>query len=134
MQNVRSISLLDKKYKGILHPDSLRWCHGTEGVEHDKVRKFRYPLYKYVQVKERRYIACICRNCPMVFFGEAAQGVPLEIYVFKHPTTYMKYELPVRVNGVVKYPPRVRMKNTKLGWATQEMIIEDTRLFIERVQ
>lgn len=121
-------------YKGILHKDSIRWCHGAVGVEHEKRRKFRYPLYKYVLVKEMRYIACVCNNCSMIFFGNETVGVPLEIYVFKHPTTYMTYELPVTVNGKTNYPPQRRMKNTKLGWATQEMITEDTRLFIERVQ
>ncbi len=125
---------LQKVYKGLLHPDSLLWCHGSIGLKHDKVRKFRYPFYKYVLVHEVRYIACVCKNCNMTFWGELANGVPLEIPVYCHPTSYISYALPVTVNGSKVYPNKVSVKTTNLGWATQEMIIEDTRRFIDRVQ
>jgi hypothetical protein len=125
---------LTKKYKGILHKDSLRWCHGTYGLEHVKQRRFRYPFYKYVQIHEVRVVVCICKNCNMLFWGKEAEGVPLVIPVYKHPTAYFYYKIPVSVNGEILTFSEMKPRETNLGWATQEMINEDTRRFIEKVQ
>lgn len=127
-------TLSTKKYKGILHRDSIRWCHGTPDIEHKKVRKFRYPFYKYVQIHEFRVILCVCKNCSMIFWGAEAVGVPLSIPVYKHPTCYFYYQIPVSVNGKIVPITEIAPRKTNLGWATQEMINEDTRRFIDRVQ
>ena len=125
---------LQKTYKGVLHKDSLRWCRGSIGLEHDKIRKFRYPFYKYIQVYEYCVIVCVCKNCSMVFFGQEAAGVPLSIPVYKHPTGYFYLRIAVSVNGRVLPMPELPLRRTNLGWVTQEMINEDTRNFIEKVQ
>lgn len=125
---------LQKKYKGVLHPDSLLWCHGSVGLKHEKIRKFRYPFYKYVQIHEVRVIVCICKNCNMTFWGAEAEGIPLKIPVFKDPSTYFYYRIPVSVNNEIVPFSEIKMRNSRLGWANQEMINEDTRNFIEKVQ
>lgn len=129
-----SIAVIDKKYKGVLHKDSLRWCHGTYGLEHQKMRKFRYPFYKYVQIHEFRVIVCVCLNCNMSFWGLDAEGIPLKVPVHRDPSTYFYYQIPVSVKGTVLPIKEIAQRKTMLGWATQEMINEDTRNFIEKVQ
>jgi hypothetical protein len=125
---------INKHYKGVLHKDSLRWCHGSVGLEHEKERRFRYPLFKYVQVYQIRVIVCTCRNCNMIFYDQESWKAPLKIPVYKHPSTYFYHQIPVSVKG--KYLPinEIAQRKTMLGWATQEMINEDTRNFIEKVQ
>lgn len=121
---------LDKKYRGITDENCLLWCHGTEGITHQKVRKFRYPLWKYAHASHR-IVQCVCRNCSMQFYGSYAEGVPLEIPVVRHDS-YFPYEIAVRVNGKVK-ALKGRIVKT-LGQTTQEMLNDQTRLFIDLVQ
>lgn len=122
--------MLNKKYRGITDENCLLWCHGTEGIEHQKIRKFHYPLWKYVQVSYR-VVDCICHNCSMHFYGAYAEGVPLEIPVTRGDS-YFPYEIPVRVNG-----KRIALKGhvvRTLGQTTQEMLNDSTRRFIDLVQ
>lgn len=121
---------LHKQYRGITDKNCLYWCHGTEGLKHRKVRKFRYPLYKYAHASYR-IVSCVCLNCNMQFYGELAREVPLSIPIVRHDD-YFAHEIPVRVSG------------RKLGLRgeivrpfrhiTQEMLTDQTRLFIELVQ
>ena len=122
--------MVDKKYRGITDENCLLWCHGTEGVEHQKIRKFRYPLWKYAHVSHR-IVQCVCRNCSMQFYGDAAAGVPLEIPVVRQDS-YFPYEISVRVNGKRKALKGHVLKT--LGQTTQEMLNDQTRLFIDLVQ
>lgn len=131
---MRSVALVDKKYKGISHPDSLRWCHGTEGIEHVKIRKHRYPFYKYVTVQELKYVVCVCTKCNMHFYDKDSWSAPFIIRVYTYPENYFAYYLPVKMNGKVIKPKPKKMRNSLLGWVNQEMIVEDTRRFIDRVQ
>lgn len=122
------------KYKGVLHPDSLIWCHGSCGIEHNKVRKFIYPLYKYAQINDsllHKLIICVCTNCNMTFYGESAKGISLSVPVSRLDS-YLAYEVIVKINGVAQsirgellFPFRR---------ASQEEITEDTRNFIDRVR
>lgn len=129
----KSLSL-HKTYKGVLHPDSLLWCHGTPGLEHKKVRKFRYPFYKYshtVDASVYRIIVCVCENCNMTFYGELAQGISLSIPV-KFLGQHKPYEVQVKSNG-----KQLAIKGeimTPFRQATQEEITLETREFIEHVQ
>ena len=122
--------MLNKKYRGITDENCLLWCHGTEGIEHQKVRKFRYPLWKYVQVSYR-VVACVCTNCSMQFYGAYAEGVPLSIPV-RRGDSYHPYDIPVRINGKLS-AVRGQVVHT-LGQTTQEMLNDQTRLFIDLVQ
>lgn len=122
--------MIDKKYRGITDENCLLWCHGTEGVEHQKIRRFRYPLWKYVQVSYR-VIQCVCRHCSMQFYGEYAAGVPLAIPV-RRGDSYFPYEIPVTVNGK-RRALKGRIVKT-LGQTTQEMINDSTKQFIDLVQ
>lgn len=122
--------MLHKTYRGITDANCLLWCHGTEGLEHRKVRKFRYPLWKYAHASYR-IVQCVCLNCNMQFHGDLAAGVPLAIPVTRKDT-YFTMPIPVRVNGkrqalrgdVVRPFRRI----------TQAMLTDETRLFIELVQ
>lgn len=122
--------VLDKKYRGITDQNCLLWCHGTEGVEHEKVRKFRYPVWKYAQASYR-IVSCVCRNCSMQFFGEYADGVPLSIPVVR-TDSYFAYEITVRINGKLS-ALRGQVLRT-LGQTNQEMLNDRTRMFIDLVQ
>jgi hypothetical protein len=121
---------INKQYRGITDENCLLWCHGTEGIEHQKVRKFRYPLWKYAQVSYR-IVSCVCRNCSMQFYGTYAEGVPLQIPV-RRTDSYHPYEIPVRINGSVAALKAQIVKT--LGQTTQEMLNDRTRMFIELVQ
>lgn len=121
---------LQKRYRGITDKNCLQWCHGTEGLQHQKVRKFRYPLWKYAHASHR-IVSCICLNCNMRFYGELAKDVPLSLTVLRLDS-YFPAEIPVRTAGramslrgeVVRPFRRV----------SQEMLTDHTRLFIELVQ
>lgn len=119
-----------KIYRGITDKNCLRWCHGTEGVEHVKIRKFRYPAWKYAQASYR-IVQCICRNCPMQFYGKYAEGVPLSVPVVRKDD-YFALEIPVRVNGRL-LAMRGKIVRT-LGQTNQEMLVDRTRMFIDLVQ
>ncbi|MDB5183658.1 MAG: hypothetical protein JWO07_339 [Candidatus Saccharibacteria bacterium] len=121
---------INKQYRGITDENCLLWCHGTEGIEHQKIRKFRYPLWKYAQVSYR-IIGCVCRNCSMQFYGKYAEGVPLSIPV-RRIDSYHPYEIPVRVNGKQKALKGQIVRT--LGQTTQEMLNDRTRMFIDYVQ
>lgn len=122
--------MLHKQYRGITDENCLLWCHGTEGVEHQKVRKFRYPLWKYAYVSYRE-IQCICRNCSMHFYGEHAADVPLSIPITRKDS-YFPYEIPVRINGKLA-ALRGHVVKT-FGQTNQEMLTDRTRMFIDLVQ
>ncbi len=122
--------ILNKQYRGITDKNCLRWCHGTEGVEHEKIRKFRYPAWKYAQTSYR-VILCICRNCSMQFYGEYANGVRLAIPVVRKDS-YFAYEIPIRINGKLTALRGHVMKT--LGQTNQEMLTDRTRMFIDLVQ
>lgn len=125
-----SLPALHKQYRGITDENCLYWCHGTEGIEHKKVRKFRYPLWKYAYTSHR-IVSCICLNCNMQFYGDLAKGVPLNIPVTKHDG-YFNIPVPVRING-----KRQALRGDivrPFRHVTQEMLNDQTRLFIELVQ
>jgi len=121
---------LHKTYRGITDENCLLWCHGTIGLEHQKVRKFRYPLYKYAHVSPR-VVQCVCRNCNMVFYGDYAAGVPLSIPVTKLDSFF---ETPVNITVGGK---RLGLRGELLGtWRkiSQQMLTDETRAFIELIQ
>jgi len=123
-------TMITKIYRGVTDANCLLWCHGTEGIEHQKVRKFRYPAWKYAHASYR-IVQCICRNCNMQFFGEYAEGVPLSIPVIRKDS-YFAYEIPVRINGKLA-ALKGKVVRT-LGQTNQEMLNDQTRLFIDLVQ
>jgi hypothetical protein len=132
MQNGGSTSALtlQKQYRGITDENCLYWCHGTEGLEHKKVRKYRFPLWKYAHASHR-IVSCVCLNCNMQFYGDLAEGVPLSILVVRQDS-YFESEIPVRVNGK---RPSLRGEIVRpFRHVTQEMLTDQTRLFIELVQ
>jgi hypothetical protein len=122
--------VLNKQYRGITDSNCLLWCHGTEGLEHRKVRKFRYPLWKYARVSHR-VISCVCLHCNMQFYGDLAADVPLNIPVLRRDS-YFSEHIPVTIHGrtlglrgeIIRPFRRV----------TQAMLTDETRLFIELVQ
>lgn len=125
---------INHKYKGVLHPDSLLWCHGSIGLEHKKVRKFRYPFYKYSHTEDAsvyRIIICVCVNCNMTFYGADALGTSLSIPV-KRADSYGAYNVQVKINGKLQALKGEVL--TPFRQASQAEIIDDTREFIERVQ
>ena len=122
--------ILNKQYRGITDKNSLYWCHGVEGVEHHKVRKFRYPLWKYAHASYRT-ISCVCLNCNMQFYGEFAKNIPLHIAVVRHDS-YFPSEIPVRVDG--RYTSLRGEVVRPFRRVTQQMLTDHTRLFIELVQ
>lgn len=123
---------LKHTYKGVLHPDSIRWCHGSVGLEHEKVRKFRYPLYKYshtVDASRYRVVMCVCKNCNMTFPND--KRAPLSIPV-KVIGNYTPYEVQVRVRGrLMALQGEIVSPFRK---ASIEEITDETRDFIEKVQ
>lgn len=123
-------SLATKQYRGINDKNCLRWCHGAEGIEHRKVRKFRYPVWKYAMASYR-IVSCVCLNCSMQFYGDYAKGVPLSIPVVRRDS-YFAYEIPVRINGKLA-ALKGRIVHT-LGQTNQEMLNDRTRMFIDLVQ
>jgi hypothetical protein len=129
-QTSSSALTLNKQYRGVTDENCLYWCHGTEGVKHRKVRKFRYPLWKYARVSHR-VVSCVCLNCNMQFYGDLAQDVPLSIPVLRHDS-YFASEISVRVGG-----KRQALRGEivrPFRHVTQEILNDHTRLFIELVQ
>jgi hypothetical protein len=121
---------LHKQYRGITDKNCLYWCHGTEGVAHQKVRKFRYPLWKYASVSHR-IVSCICLNCNMHFYGALAQDIPLHIPVVRRDS-YFASEIAVRIGS-----KRAALRGEivrPFRRITQAMLTDQTRLFIEMVQ
>ena len=131
---MEKILSIHKKYKGVLHPDSLIWCHGSIGLEHEKTRRFRYPFYKYSHTQDAsvyKIIICVCKNCNMTFYGDHTKLVPLSIPI-QRLDSYKEYEIQVCINGRVS-----GLKGeivTPFRQATQEELTDETRAFIERVQ
>ena len=125
-----SYSLTKKQYRGVTDKNCLRWCHGAEGVEHQKIRKFRYPTWKYAQASYR-IVTCVCLNCSMQFYGEYAEGVPLAIPVIRKDS-YFPYEIPVKINGKLAALRGHVIKT--FGQTNQEMLTDRTRMFIDLVQ
>lgn len=126
----KKLPILHKQYRGITDENCLYWCHGTEGLQHQKVRKFRYPLWKYAYASHR-VISCICLNCNMQFFGELAADVPLSIPVTRIDG-YFASTIPVRIGG-----RRQALRGEivqPFRHVTQEMLNDQTRIFIEHVQ
>lgn len=122
--------VVSKTYRGITDKNCLYWCHGTEGVEHQKVRKFRYPLWKYAYVSHR-IVSCVCLNCNMQFYGDLATNVPLSIPIIKRGG-YFATEVAVSVNGR-KLGLRGEIMRP-FRHITQAMLNDQTRHFIELVQ
>jgi hypothetical protein len=121
---------LQKQYRGITDENCLYWCHGTEGIRHHKIRKFRYPLWKYARVSHR-VVSCVCMNCNMQFYGELAYNVPLSIPIIRMDD-YFASEIPVRINGKLQ---SLRGEIVRpFRHVTQAMLNDHTRLFIELVQ
>lgn len=119
-----------KQYRGITDKNCLYWCHGTEGIIHQKVRKFRYPFWKYARASHK-IVSCICKNCNMQFHGELAKGVVLSVPVLKYDG-YFADEIPVRIRGKRQALRGEIMRPFR--HVTQEMLNDHTRLFIELVQ
>lgn len=128
--HANELELSNKHYRGITDENCLYWCHGTTGLEHRKVRKFRYPLWKYARVSHR-IVSCVCLNCNMEFYGELASGVPLSIPVLRRDS-YFAAQVPVRSGGAL-LPMRGEVVKP-FRHVTQEMLNDHTRLFIELVQ
>jgi hypothetical protein len=127
---MNTLPALQKTYRGITDANCLIWCHGTEGLKHQKVRKFRYPLWKYAHASHR-IVSCICLNCNMQFYGDLAKDVPLSITILKKDS-YFKREIPVRIKGKSL---SLRGEIVRpFRHITQEMLNDQTRLFIELVQ
>jgi hypothetical protein len=129
-QSSDMLPVLHKQYRGITDENCLYWCHGTEGLAHRKVRKFRYPLWKYAHTSHR-IISCICLNCNMQFYGELAADVPLSIPVARIDG-YFAHTIPVRIQG-----KRQALRGEivrPFRHVTQEMLNDQTRIFIELVQ
>lgn len=129
-QTINTSLIINKQYRGITDKNCLLWCHGVEGVKHNKIRKFRYPLWKYARVSHR-IVTCVCLNCNMQFYGDLASGIPLNITVVRLDS-YFANEVPVRINGrsavlrgEIVHPFRR---------VTQAMLTDETRMFIELVQ
>lgn len=122
--------MLHKQYRGITDENCLYWCHGTEGLEHRKVRKYRYPFWKYARVSHR-IISCVCLNCNMEFYGALADGVPLSVPVLR-ADGYFATEVQVQINGKLR-PLRGEVVKP-FRHVTQAMLNDHTRLFIELVQ
>lgn len=122
--------ILNKQYRGITDKNCLLWCHGTEGITHRKVRKFRYPLWKYARVSHR-IVTCVCLNCNMQFYGDLASEVSLSIPVSRLDS-YFASEVPVHINGksVILRGEVIR----PFRRVTQAMLTDETRMFIELVQ
>lgn len=130
MNTDSQLSLSSKHYRGISDKNCLVWCHGTVGLKHKKVRKYRYPLWKYAHVSHR-VVVCICLNCNMQFHGESASGVPLSIPVTPY-SSYFNHEIPVRAHGKIA---ALRGEIVRpFRHVTQEMLCDQTRLFIELIQ
>lgn len=119
-----------KHYHGITDENCLYWCHGTRGIEHRKVRKFRYPLWKFAHTSYRT-VSCICLDCNMQFYGDLAHNVPLNVPVLRRDS-YFASEVPVRINGRVQALRGEVFRPFR--HVTQEMLNDHTRLFIELVQ
>lgn len=130
-QDTMSTSLtLQKQYRGITDKNCLYWCHGSEGIKHQKVRKFRYPFWKYARASHR-IVSCICLNCNMQFYGDLARKVPLSVPILKLDS-YFASEIPVNISG-----RRQALRGEVVRpfrHVTQEMLNDHTRLFIELVQ
>lgn len=125
-----ALLVMDKKYHGITDENCLYWCHGTEGLAHRKVRKYRYPLWKYARVSHR-VVSCVCLGCNMEFYGDLAAGVPLSVPILR-VDSYFAVPVPVRVNGHLQ---SLRGEVVRpFRHVTQEMLNDHTRLFIELVQ
>lgn len=123
-------ALATKTYHGITDENCLYWCHGTVGLEHHKVRRFRYPLWKYAHASHR-IVSCVCLNCNMQFYGDLAGGVPLNIPV-SPLSNYFGHEIPIRVGGkLLAFRGEIVRP---FRHVTQEMLNDQTRLFIELVQ
>lgn len=121
---------IHKHYRGITDKNCLYWCHGTEGIQHRKVRKFRYPFWKYARASHR-IVSCVCLDCNMQFYGDLARGVPLHIPVLRLDS-YFASEIPVRIGGARQ---ALRGEIVRpFRHVTQEMLTDHTRLFIELVQ
>lgn len=125
---------LQKVYRGVNDKNSLLWCHGTEGLEHVKVRKFRYPYWKYIDVDDVKVIWCVCLNCNMHFYGELAVGVPLSIPVKIDKDEFYVYSIPVTVNGKKQAIKGEVIYKNRLRGLPIELINYRTRDFIEKVQ
>ena len=122
--------VISKQYRGITDKNCLYWCHGTVGLKHQKVRKFRYPLWKYAHASYR-IVSCVCLNCNMQFYGDLAADVPLSVPV-SPLSSYFAHEIPVRINGRML---ALRGEIVRpFRHITQEMLNDQTRLFIELVQ
>ncbi len=128
--DTNALSLHNKRYHGVTDENCLYWCHGTEGLRHQKVRKFRYPLWKYARVSHQ-VVSCVCLNCNMQFYGDLATGVPLKIPILRKDG-YFAHEIPVRINGQ-SAPLRGEIVRP-FRHVNQEMLNDHTRLFIELVQ
>lgn len=132
-KNKSSLTELNHKYKGVLHPDSFLWCHGSVGLEHEKTRRFRYPFYKYSHTEDAsvyRIIICVCKNCNMTFWGDETKNVPLSIPIKMQLNK--PYEIAIQLDG-----RQLALRGeviTPFRQATQEEITIETREFIERVQ
>lgn len=122
--------VLQKTYRGITDKNCLRWCHGTEGLEHVKVRKYRYPLWKYAHASYR-VVNCICLNCNMQFYGAYAEGVPLSIPIIREDG-YFSQEIPVHIHGKLSGLRGEIVRPFRR--ITQPMLTDETRAFIELVQ
>jgi hypothetical protein len=121
---------VQKVYRGITDENCLLWCHGTIGVHHNKVRKFRYPVWKYAHTSYR-IVTCICTNCNMQFYGDLAVDVPLDIPVVKL-SSYFAESIPVTINGKIQALSGEVIKPFR--HITQSMLNDETSAFIELVQ
>lgn len=121
---------IEKVYRGINDKNCLIWCHGTPGLEHHKIKRYRYPLWKYASVSHR-IVVCICTNCNMQFYGDMADGIALNIPV-ANLGNYFAQPIQISVNGIKTalngelIPP--------FRHITQQMLNDETHNFIELVQ
>lgn len=122
--------VVNKIYRGITDANCLLWCHGTVGLAHRKVRKFRYPLWKYVRVSHR-VVTCVCLDCNMKFYGDLATNVPLSIPIIRRDS-YFADNIPVTINGKTSALRGEIVRPFRR--ITQTMLTDETRAFIELVQ
>lgn len=119
-----------KAYRGITDANCLLWCHGTEGLEHRKARKFRYPLWKYAHTSYR-VVECVCLSCNMRFYGELAERVPLHIPVVRLDSYFTQF-VPITIAGRQQALRGDIIRPFRQ--ITQAMLTDETRHFIELVQ
>ena len=80
--------------------DTVKWCGGKKGKEHQLIRYFHRPWLNFSTQSKYKYVKCKCQICGKQFSRKKDISIPLMIDLDNRYEHSITYQIQVKVDGV----------------------------------